>query len=210
MENIYLRNIEVGQVADAAIRVNFYYGEGDISNYNPVVSNVEVRNMTCDNAPKALYFEGYERSPIQQVRLINCTFNNISTPFDIHNYKNLCLDSVVINGTEYYKIWEPDSAIEPIVTYIDESFVRNEVEPLSLFPNPVHTFASIKLDVQHPMEVCTKIFDLTGRMVFQQVNTLTAEGTQQIILELEGMKTGVYMVRVEGVSFRKQGKLIIK
>jgi len=105
IENIFLRNIEVGQVANAVIRVNFLYGEGDIASFEPVVRNVEVRNMSCRQADYGLQFIGYERSPLQDIRLINCRFDNILTPFDIQHYKNLCFDRVSINRTEYNKIW---------------------------------------------------------------------------------------------------------
>jgi polygalacturonase len=74
IENIYLRNITVGRVSDAAIRVNYYYGEGDVGNFIPVVKNVEVRNMTCQETNYALRIDGYERSPVSDLRLIDCKF----------------------------------------------------------------------------------------------------------------------------------------
>ena len=47
IENIYLKDISVGTIADAGVRVNFFYGEGDIADFTPIVRNIEVRNMTC-------------------------------------------------------------------------------------------------------------------------------------------------------------------
>ena len=35
VENIYLRNISVGEVDEAVIKINFYYGEGDVGDFAP-------------------------------------------------------------------------------------------------------------------------------------------------------------------------------
>lgn len=107
IENIYLRNITVVQVADAAIRVNFYYQEGDIADFVPVVRNVEVRNMICHKSNYALRFDGYERSPVSNVRLIDCSFSNTARSNHLNSIQNLCLDNVKFEDVLYFKILEP-------------------------------------------------------------------------------------------------------
>jgi len=107
IEDIYVRNIRVGQVADAAIRVNFLYGEGDIAEFVPVVRNVEVRNMTCEKSNFAIRFDGYERSPISDFRIIDCSFKNISRTNHLVGFENLSLDNVVIGDSVHHKIFNP-------------------------------------------------------------------------------------------------------
>ncbi|MBN2697196.1 MAG: glycoside hydrolase family 28 protein, partial [Bacteroidales bacterium] len=107
IEDIYVRNIRVGQVADAAIRVNFLYGEGDVAEFVPVVRNVEVRNMTCEKSRYAIRFDGYDRSPISDFRIIDCSFQDIARPNHLVGFENLCLDNVVIGDSVFHKILNP-------------------------------------------------------------------------------------------------------
>ena len=44
------------------------------------------------------YINGYERSPITDVTLKNCTFDNVERGNQIEGIKNLILDNVKING----------------------------------------------------------------------------------------------------------------
>lgn len=98
VENVYVRNITIGEVGEAVLKVNFYYEEGDSGDFTPSVRNVNLENVTSQKSKYALYLKGYERSPITDVRLKNCTFNQIERPNVIGDVKNLVLDNVVING----------------------------------------------------------------------------------------------------------------
>lgn len=97
IEHIYMREVEVGQVADAVIRVNFYYEEGDAGPFDPIVRHIEVRNLTSRQSPYALYLRGYARSPIRDVRLIDCTFDRVEKNLTEH-VDGLYLQNVRING----------------------------------------------------------------------------------------------------------------
>lgn len=98
VEHIYMREIAVGQVADAAIRINFMYEEGDAGPYDPIVRHVEVRNLTCDRSERALYLRGYADSPITDVHLIDCRFQNVEEESTIEHVQDLVLENVFING----------------------------------------------------------------------------------------------------------------
>ena len=53
IEHVYMRNVKAGQVAQAAIDVDFYYEEGEKGPFTPVVRDVEVINLEvkkCGNA----------------------------------------------------------------------------------------------------------------------------------------------------------------
>ncbi|GHA75000.1 glycoside hydrolase family 28 protein [Pontibacter akesuensis] len=97
VENVYLRNIEVGQVAEQVIRVNMFYE--DEGPYIPTVRNVEVRNMTVQNGGDVgVLLEGYAESPVQNLRLINVQINNVKEPYKFSNVKNIEFENVTING----------------------------------------------------------------------------------------------------------------
>jgi polygalacturonase len=98
VENIYLRNITVGQVADAVVWIDFYYGEGDAGNYQPTVRNINLENITSRRSKYALLIKGYDRSPVTDICLKDCTFDNVEKSNVLVGVKNLVLKNMKING----------------------------------------------------------------------------------------------------------------
>lgn len=98
VEHVYVRNIEVGEVAEAVVRINFMYEEGDAGPYDPVVRDIEVRDVTCAKSERALYLRGYADSPIRNVRLVDCRFANVEKENIVEHVEDLVLENVVVNG----------------------------------------------------------------------------------------------------------------
>jgi polygalacturonase len=98
LEHVYLRNIEVGQVAGAAIEVDFNYEEGPKGAFLPVVRDVEVSGLRVRKCAMALSLRGYANSPIRDVRLRDCTFEQAAKPNLVENVEGLTLDAVRVNG----------------------------------------------------------------------------------------------------------------
>jgi polygalacturonase len=98
VENIFMRNITVGEVGEAVILVNFYYDEGDVGNYTPVVRNIYIENVTSEKSQHALLFKGYARSPLTNIRISNCSFNGVEKENVISYVEQLEFDNVYINN----------------------------------------------------------------------------------------------------------------
>ncbi len=98
VENIYMRNITIGEVSDAVIRINFNYGEGDVGDYTPIVRNIYVSDVTSQKSKYALLIIGYDRSPVKNLILQNCRFNGVKNGNKLSHYKNLTMNDVYING----------------------------------------------------------------------------------------------------------------
>ncbi len=98
VEHVYLRDITVGEVADSVVRVNFFYEEGAGGDFTPVVRNIEVRNLTCRKTDRALYLRGYEHSPIRDVRLVDCTIEEVEKESVVEHVVGLALDNVRVEG----------------------------------------------------------------------------------------------------------------
>jgi polygalacturonase len=98
LENIFVRNIEVGQVAMAGISIDFYYEEGEAGKFTPIVRNVDIRKLTANKAQYALYLRGFKNAPIESVHVEDCTLNGVEKPNVIENVKDLALRNVRING----------------------------------------------------------------------------------------------------------------
>jgi polygalacturonase len=101
IENIYFRNITVGQVADAALQIDCLYEEGANGPEMPVVRNIDIRGLTCRKTRYALQLRGLAASPIRDVRLSDCEFGNAERPNVIENVEGLACANVKINGETF-------------------------------------------------------------------------------------------------------------
>jgi polygalacturonase len=98
IEHVYLRDITVGQVAEAIVTADFYYEEGDAGPFTPVLRDVEVRRVTSRQSRYALLLRGYARVPITDVRLVDCTFDGVREDDRLEGVKDLELRNVRVNG----------------------------------------------------------------------------------------------------------------
>lgn len=94
VENVHVRNIKVGTIGKAAIRINFHYSVGDVGEFVPRVSNVSIKDVTGTDIRQVLALQGYERSPVKHVHLSNCRFEGVRKADLIEHVKDLVLDNV--------------------------------------------------------------------------------------------------------------------
>jgi hypothetical protein len=118
IENIFARNIDVGEVSTAAFSVDFFYEEGEAGKFVPVARNLEVRNLKTRKARYALYLRGFKQGPIDGVRVVDCEFNGVSKPDLIENVARLSLHNVKENG----KLVERAQAANRPVPQVDRAF----------------------------------------------------------------------------------------
>ena len=98
IENIFMRDVTVDQVTDAILSINLFYEEGASGLFPPTVRNIEMRNVTCRKSRYALYLRGYKESPIRNIRLAQCSFENVAEADVVENVNELSLDQVKVNG----------------------------------------------------------------------------------------------------------------
>jgi unsaturated rhamnogalacturonyl hydrolase len=78
VENIFVRDVKVGTVADAALQIDFIYEEGANGPHMPVVRNLVIENMTVENAKRVLDIKGFKGAEISGVRIHNSSFKGIT------------------------------------------------------------------------------------------------------------------------------------
>ncbi len=98
LENIHMRNVQIGQVSEAIVSVDFTYEEGEAGKFMPTVRNISVRDVTSQKSNYALYLRGFERAPITDIRLENCTFDNVARASVYEYAHNIALSNTRING----------------------------------------------------------------------------------------------------------------
>ncbi|TCC02585.1 glycoside hydrolase family 28 protein [Kribbella soli] len=96
-ENIYLRDLDISNLTKEVVSCNFYRSEGDVGPLTPRVRNVELRNVNVGHARNAFSIFGYPRSPIQDFRLIDCTYTSIDAASSIQDTE-LTFQNFHVNG----------------------------------------------------------------------------------------------------------------
>jgi rhamnogalacturonyl hydrolase YesR len=98
LEHLHFRNIEVGQVAHAVITIDFNYEEGAKGSFTPVVRDYTVQNLRSGRSKHALDVQGLPAAPITNLRLTNCTFENVAEGNILKHVKDVSFANVKVNG----------------------------------------------------------------------------------------------------------------
>lgn len=98
IEHIYFRNITIGQIADAVLQIDFWYEEGQAGPERPVVRDIHLRKITSRKSKYALHVRGFASSPVRDVHLEECRFDNVALPDVIEHVEGLELQDVLVNG----------------------------------------------------------------------------------------------------------------
>ena len=98
VENIYMRNVKVGEIKEAVILVSFIYQEGDAGEFTPIVRNIFIKNVTSEKSNYGLHLECYDRSPVTNIYIDSCKFNGVKKGNFIKNAEGLHYNEFYING----------------------------------------------------------------------------------------------------------------
>lgn len=79
LENLYVRNVQVGQVKEAVVRINLRYEDG-VGEHYPVVHNIHIDNLTSNKCGRPFYLVGLEKAKIENVVIENCMFKGAAKP----------------------------------------------------------------------------------------------------------------------------------
>lgn len=105
IDGIYVRNLEIGQVAETVFKVNYLYEEGAGHGFNPIVQNVLIENVHSRESRFPFYIIGYEESPVRNLHFINCRFEGVKEPSVIQHVENMVLDNVTIGKRKSMDEW---------------------------------------------------------------------------------------------------------
>jgi unsaturated rhamnogalacturonyl hydrolase len=77
-ENIFVRNVTIGTVADAVLQIDFMYEEGPNGDFPPAVRNLVIENINVSKARRVLDIRGFPAADISGVRFHNSTIKGIT------------------------------------------------------------------------------------------------------------------------------------
>lgn len=100
VENVFMRNVQVGEVKEAVVHIFYHYGEGDVGFHTPVVRNIFLTNVRSKKSRYAVFVKAYERSPVRNLRLEHCSFDGVQNGNVLEHVQGLYLKDVTINGVK--------------------------------------------------------------------------------------------------------------
>jgi unsaturated rhamnogalacturonyl hydrolase len=80
LKGIFMRNVNVGQVKDSVLQIDFLYDEGMRGSFKPVVHNVVMDHVKVAHTPRVLNVRGFPGAEISEVRIYDSVFHQIKKP----------------------------------------------------------------------------------------------------------------------------------
>ncbi len=96
IENIFMRRVEIGRVAEALLTVDFLYEEGPNGAYPPIVRNVVIENVTCQSSPRVFFINGFPGATIDRIRVANSTIAGVEATEVVQGAGRIELENVTI------------------------------------------------------------------------------------------------------------------
>ena len=102
IENIYVRNVTVGQCREAVLRINLQYENKEKCDrsFPPFVRNVYMKNVTCEKSEYGVLIIGLDDDRhVSNVHVEDCHFNHVSTASNrVSGARDVIYKNLYING----------------------------------------------------------------------------------------------------------------
>jgi unsaturated rhamnogalacturonyl hydrolase len=100
LENIFMRRVTIGQVAEAIITVDFLYEEGANGSHKPILRNVQLEHITAKSTPRIFYITSFEGATVDGIRIAHCSFAGLNSAELVEHAGHIELDDVRIEPKE--------------------------------------------------------------------------------------------------------------
>ena len=97
LENVFMRRVRIGRVAEAVLAIDFLYEEGAKGLHPPVVRNVQLDQVTSAASPRVLFIRGFDGAVIDGLCLRDCTFRGVTAADVVEHAGAISLVRVTIN-----------------------------------------------------------------------------------------------------------------
>lgn len=107
---------------------------------------------------------------------------------------------------EGFLLFDPD---EPL-PFMDETAAATEDDQFNLFPNPASASVQVSLTLEEKTDITIELFDKSGEVLITKSEQNAGKGIYTGTLDLEGLKTGIYFVKVDAGGNQQTQRLVIR
>jgi unsaturated rhamnogalacturonyl hydrolase len=96
LENVFMRRVRIGRVVEAVLTIDLLYEEGAKGAFQPIIRNVQMDEITSTSSPRIMYIRGFQGAVIDDIRISNSVFNNVTETEVVEHAGSITLDHVTI------------------------------------------------------------------------------------------------------------------
>ena len=96
LENIFMRNVQVGRLREAILSIDLLYEEGAKGAFPPVVRNIQLDHITSSGSPRVLLVRGFAGAVVDDIRIADSTFNNVTDADLVQNAARISFTRVAV------------------------------------------------------------------------------------------------------------------
>ncbi len=96
IENVYMRNVQVGRVSEALLTIDFLYEEGPNGKFPPTARNIVMENVTAEQSPRLFHVRGFPGATIEGIRVADTRLSNVTATEVIEHAGRIELERVWI------------------------------------------------------------------------------------------------------------------
>ncbi len=92
---------------------------------------------------------------------------------------------------------------------VEENIVADNTIEMSIYPNPVASEATISFNIEETSQVSYQVYDLSGRMVMNNVLGTYTQGAHTANFNVENLTAGTYIIKVQAGSTANTAKVVV-
>jgi unsaturated rhamnogalacturonyl hydrolase len=122
LENVFMNNVTIGRVQEAVLTIDLLYEEGASGEFQPVVRNIEITNVTSSASPRVLFIRGFAGAIIDDIRIRDSAFRGVTETEVVEHAGRITLTNVTIEPAR--RIQSQNSVTVPTARPIQEATPR--------------------------------------------------------------------------------------
>jgi unsaturated rhamnogalacturonyl hydrolase len=96
IENIFMRKVQIGSLAEAVLTIDLLYETGAKGPHHPVVRNVQLEDISSTSSPRVMYLAGFPGATIDDIRFLNCAFRGLTASDVVQNAGSISFKDVTL------------------------------------------------------------------------------------------------------------------
>lgn len=115
IESVFMRDVQIGQVKQAALHIDLLYEEGAKGDHPPVIRRVHMERVEAAASPRVLWIRSFPGAIIDDVAIIDSTFRGVTAAERLAGVTRLRLDNVVIEPADVRRPTTPPAPPAPAI-----------------------------------------------------------------------------------------------
>ena len=124
-------------------------------------------------------------------------------------YPGIFNEGVIYIATYGRGLYKCDTyKVENTEINVEENIVANTSD-MSIYPNPIVSDATISFSIEKSAQVSYQIYDLSGRMMMNQVLGNYGQGSHKANFNVENLTAGTYIIKVQAGDKVETAKILV-